>query len=34
MKKKDDIIGAYDGGLYKDKRKNMKALSLPDAEKA
>lgn len=29
-----EIISAYEGGLYKDKRKRMKQPSYPDVEKA
>ncbi|XP_068671000.1 tigger transposable element-derived protein 6-like [Montipora foliosa] len=34
MKKKDDIVSAFEGGLYKDKRKKMKQSTFPDLDKA
>ena len=34
MKKKDEIIRAYEGGLYADKRKKMKQSTFPDLDKA
>ena len=34
VRRKKEIISAYEGGLYKDKRKRMKEQSHPDVEKA
>ena len=34
MKKKDDIVRAFEGGLYKEKRKKMKQSTFPDLDKA
>ena len=34
MKKKDDIVSAFEGRLYKDKRKKMKQSTFPDLDKA
>ena len=34
MKKKDDIVSAFEGGLYKDKRKKMEQSTFPDLDKA
>ena len=31
--KKDDIVSAFEGGLYKDKRKKMKQSTFPDLDK-
>ena len=34
MKKKDDIASAFEGGLYKEKRKKMKQSTFPGLDKA
>jgi len=34
MKKKDEIISAYEGGFFTDKRKKMKQATFPDLDKA
>ena len=34
MRSKKEIVSAYKGGLYKDKRKRMKQPSYPDEENA
>ena len=34
MKKKDEIISAFEGGFFTDKRKKMKQATFPDFDKA